>query len=67
MRLLQEAQQAGELRPGIEPRVAYGLVIGALNWTAEWWDPERESLDDVVRTAQSLVLHGLSSRSTLTG
>lgn len=66
LRLLSEAQQAGELRAGIEPRIAYGLVIGALNWTAEWFNPERDSLEAVVRTAQSIVLHGLSSRSTLT-
>jgi TetR/AcrR family transcriptional regulator, cholesterol catabolism regulator len=65
LRLLSDAQLEGELRPGIEPRLAYGLVIGALNWTAEWWNPERDSLEEVVHTAQSIVLHGLSSRSTL--
>jgi hypothetical protein len=35
------------------------LVLGALNWAAEWWNPRRGSLDAVVRTAQSLVRHGL--------
>ena len=36
------------------------LVLGALNWAAEWWNPRRGSLDTVVRTAQSLVRHGLA-------
>ena len=38
------------------------LVLGALNWAAEWWNPRRGSLDTVVRTAQSLVRHGLGMR-----
>jgi TetR/AcrR family transcriptional regulator, cholesterol catabolism regulator len=37
------------------------LVLGALNWAAEWWNPRRGSLEVVVRTAQSLVRHGLSA------
>ena len=38
------------------------LVLGALNWAAEWWNPRRGSLEAVVRTAQSLVRHGLGPR-----
>jgi hypothetical protein len=40
------------------------MVLGALNWAAEWWNPRRGSLDTVVRTAQSLVRHGLGARET---
>ena len=35
------------------------MVLGALNWAAEWWNSQRGSLDTVVRTAQTLVRHGL--------
>jgi hypothetical protein len=35
------------------------MVLGALNWAAEWWDPEGGPLDEVIRTAQSMVLHSL--------
>jgi TetR/AcrR family transcriptional regulator, cholesterol catabolism regulator len=38
------------------------LVIGALNWAPEWWNPERGSLADTVATAQQLVRHGLAAR-----
>jgi len=54
-KLLQDAENAGLLRPDLDPM----LVLGALNWAAEWWNPRRGSLDAVVRTAQSLVRHGL--------
>ncbi|MFC4469337.1 TetR/AcrR family transcriptional regulator [Streptomyces xiangluensis] len=57
--LIQDAQKAGELRADLEPRVSRMLVLGALNWAAEWWNPRQGSLDVVVRTAQSLVRHGL--------
>lgn len=65
-KLIRDADAAGDLRADLDPRIAHRLVIGALNWAAEWWNPRRDSLDTVVRTAQSLVLHGLSSKSHLT-
>jgi AcrR family transcriptional regulator len=57
--LMQDAAQAGLLRPDVEPVAARMLVLGALNWAAEWWNPRRGSLDTMIRTAQSLVRHGL--------
>jgi TetR/AcrR family transcriptional regulator, cholesterol catabolism regulator len=58
-KLLHDADNAGLLRPDLDPMAARMLVLGALNWAAEWWNPRRGSLDAVVRTAQSLVRHGL--------
>jgi TetR/AcrR family transcriptional regulator, cholesterol catabolism regulator len=60
-RLLQDADNAGLLRPDLDPMAARMMVIGALNWAAEWWNPRRGSIDVVVRTAQSLVRHGLGT------
>ena len=60
-KLLQDADNAGLLRPELEPRAARMLVLGALNWAAEWWNPRRGSLEVVVRTAQSLVRNGLAA------
>jgi AcrR family transcriptional regulator len=59
--LLADAAEAGEIDRGLDLRVARMLVIGALNWTAEWWDPGRGTLDALVATAQRMV------RSALTG
>jgi TetR/AcrR family transcriptional regulator, cholesterol catabolism regulator len=36
------------------------LVLGALNWSAEWFDPRRSSVDTIVSNAQVLVRNGLS-------
>lgn len=59
-KLLADAAAAGELRSELDPRSARMLVLGAINWAAEWWNPRRESLDSVVETARSFVVHGLS-------
>jgi hypothetical protein len=61
-KLLQDADNAGLLRPDLDPMAARMMVLGALNWAAEWWNPRRGSLDTVVRTAQSLVRNGLGLR-----
>ncbi|GLX02863.1 TetR/AcrR family transcriptional regulator [Microtetraspora sp. NBRC 16547] len=57
--LFRDLDDAGELRPELDLRIAHMLVVGALNWAAEWWNPRRGSFEAVVRTAQSLVRHGL--------
>ena len=60
-KLFQEAKRDGSLRADLDPRAARMLVLGALNWAAEWWNPRRGSLEQVIRTARSLVRAGLSS------
>jgi hypothetical protein len=59
-RLFDEARADGQLRGDLNARHAQLLVIGALNWSAEWFDPRRNSLDTIVSNAQVLVRNGLS-------
>ena len=59
--LIGAAVDAGELQPGIDPFVARMLVLGALNWTAEWYQAGRGlSADAVAEQAVAMVLHGLA-------
>lgn len=59
-RLFDNAQADGQIRADLDLRYAQLLALGALNWAAEWRDPQRDSVDGIVATAQSLVSHGLS-------
>jgi AcrR family transcriptional regulator len=59
-RLFDDAAADGQLCSDLDPRMAQGLVLGSLNWTAEWWNPRRSSLELIVQNAQSLVRRGLS-------
>jgi AcrR family transcriptional regulator len=61
--LFEEASHTGQLRPDLDLRLARLLVMGALNWTAEWWEPGRASLDAIVATAQTLI-RGALERGT---
>ena len=57
--LVADLDAAGDLRADVDPAVGRMMVLGALNWAAEWWDPRGGPLDGVIRTAQSMVLHSL--------
>jgi len=60
-KLIKEAAAQGQIRPELDLYIAQMLVMGALNWTAEWWKPRRGSVDKVVANAQSIVRNGLSA------
>jgi TetR/AcrR family transcriptional regulator, cholesterol catabolism regulator len=59
-RLFDEARAEGQLRSDLDARHAQLLVVGALNWSVEWFDPRRSSVDTIVSNAQLLVRNGLS-------
>ena len=63
-RLFDNALADGQIRADLDPRYAQLLVLGALNWAAEWRDPRRDSVDTIVFNAQSLVRHGLCLANT---
>ena len=63
-RLFDEAGADGQLRRDLDPRHAQLLVLGALNWSAEWFDPRRSSVDTIVSNAQVLVRNGMSRASS---
>jgi AcrR family transcriptional regulator len=57
--LLETARSEGLLLPDLDLGIARMLVIGALNWTPEWWRTSTDSIDVLVATAQSIVCAGL--------
>lgn len=57
--LISDLDAVGQLREGVEPAVARMIVLGGLNWAAEWWDPSRGPIEELIDTTQSMVLHAL--------
>lgn len=47
-----------------ERRALRLLIIGSLNWTVQWWKPERTSIDDIVRTALTMTRRALPASAT---
>lgn len=59
--LFDEARRAGALRPEADVNLSRLLLLGALNWAAEWWDPKQRSFDELVAAAQDMVRYGLGN------
>jgi TetR/AcrR family transcriptional regulator, cholesterol catabolism regulator len=59
--LFNKSAAQGDFGPVLDTSIARMLIMGALSWTPEWWDPERGSLDEIVASAQELVRRGLSA------
>jgi len=60
--LLADAQRAGALRDDLDLSATRMLILGALNWVAEWYRPGRLSPDELAHHATALVLDGIRAR-----
>jgi len=64
--ILENAQKSNCLRPDIKIVPLRQVMLGALNWTVEWFDPAKAgregniSLSELVEILQKLLLAGLS-------
>ena len=59
--LLEEAHKKGQLRGGFDLSVVRMLMLGALTWVAEWYDPEKPMTpDDVADEMMRLLTGGIA-------
>ena len=59
--LFAAAERAGQLRPGLDVHVSRMLLLGSMNWAAEWWNPRSRTLEDLVQATQDFVRFGMGS------
>tara|TARA_R110002124_G_scaffold76694_4_gene205379 strand:+ start:272 stop:1642 length:1371 start_codon:yes stop_codon:yes gene_type:complete len=70
--ILREAQDDGAIRPGIKVVPLRQVMLGALNWTVEWFDPNRAgmegnlSLPEFSEMIIKLLLEGVCDRENVT-
>jgi AcrR family transcriptional regulator len=57
--ILMAAKERGEFRPNANITLARLFILGALNWTVEWFKPGGRSIDEVAREFSSVVVDGL--------
>lgn len=59
-KILADAHARGEFRTTANLTLARLFILGALNWTVEWFKPGGRTIDDVAREFASVVLDGLA-------
>ncbi len=59
-KILVDAHERGEFNTTANLSLARLFILGALNWTIEWFKPGGRPIDDVAREFASVVLDGLS-------
>jgi len=57
--LLEDARAAGELRSDLDLSVLRMLILGALNWTVEWYHPGAQTATEVARHATTMICEGV--------
>jgi len=60
--LLRDAVRSGALRDDLDQSVVRMLMLGALNWTTEWYRAGRRSPSGIAAHAATLVLDGIANR-----
>jgi AcrR family transcriptional regulator len=57
--LLATAQTAGAIRADLDTHVLRPLLLGSLNWTVEWYDPDQRPVDEIAAQAVEMLFHGV--------
>ena len=60
--LLEEARAAGAIRPDLDLSVTRMAIMGALNWSADWYRPGRLTPEEIARDIAAMVIGGLAPR-----
>lgn len=58
-RLIAQGQADGSVRADVDPGLMRNVLIGSLNATLEWVDPDRGDLAALARQQAELLLHGV--------
>lgn len=61
--LFRQAQAAGELNPVLNIKVVELFVVGAINWTSEWYDPRRGTFDAFCEEILTIVFDGIGAHA----
>lgn len=63
--LFEQAKKDGLLRVNLDTAPIQMFILGALNWTSEWLDPQRTDLEAAAARFSDVVLNGLLARRSV--
>ena len=62
--LYRRAEKAGAIRDGINLAALQALVFGAMNWTIEWYQPDREKIETLAKAYTDILMNGIQPAET---
>lgn len=66
LELLREAQEAGQLRPDVEPHLTMFWILGSTNWVYRWFDHRGQfTASKVALDFADLAINGVASKKAL--
>ena len=65
-KLLQQGKDKGEIRSDLDLGVARLFLIGAMNWTVEWYKTSERTFESLTDIYTDILFNGLSDRASLT-
>ena len=61
--IIEDGIASGEFRDDLEPRLVMLGIVGMMNWSHRWYDPNgRDSLSAIARQFEAIALDGLLAR-----
>lgn len=60
--LLEQAQAAGEIAADIDVRMARLFLVGGMNWTVQWFDPDVQSIEEITDQYIEIWFTGVAPR-----
>ncbi|GAA4330809.1 TetR/AcrR family transcriptional regulator [Variovorax defluvii] len=64
-KLFEDALASGELRGDTSLAVMRLFLIGALNWTVEWYNPQRGTFKDFAQQITTIIFDGILNHDTI--
>ena len=61
--LLEDAQKAGSIRADIDIKVLRLFTVGSLNWTVEWHDPKKGTVEELSAQINKILFEGVGTRA----
>lgn len=65
--ILETAHSRGDLRADADITLARLFILGALNWTAEWFNPKGRSIEEVAHEFTTILCSGLFVETPVAG
>ncbi len=64
--LFEAAQRAGEVAPNVDITLIRLLLIGAMNWSTEWFNPRKKSIDTISDVICNMLFSGIGPQENAT-